>query len=1142
MRRTSEMNFVRVPVCCAKANSHELSRVWPVVAVADRSVIFIMSFGLDLKVPRPGSLMKRFPPLPSVLCRIIFLLLATAGGLVAADAAPLSYNFEVRPLQASKCFACHGMDAAKRKGKLRLDVREAALEREAFVPGAPDESELIKRLLTTDGDEVMPPPDRHSALSPEEIALLKRWVAEGAHYEAHWAFATPVKPSVPEIAGVSHPMDALVRATLNKKGWKPAPEAERTDWLRRVTFAITGLPPASDEIKDFLADSSVNAHEAVVDRLLKSPRYGERMAAVWCDAARYADTYGRHEDADSFVWPWRDWVIRAFNDNLPYDKFLQWQLAGDMLPDATQDQRIATAFNRLPVQSNESGSDPEEFRWDQVFDRVKTTATTVLGLSMDCARCHDHKFDPLTRSDYYKFAAFFDKIDELGLFSRYSNGIPSPSAFVYKTGEQEHHAKLKADLLQAGKAWQEAHDGARARFDAWLADHAPPSRGKGLWGELATPSDRGRIEAILQRPHLYMSFDLIDPRKNSYLADNSYDTEGVGTASTKETAAGKLGRALVFHADKPRKFGLPPRIASYLRWQPFTFSFWLQMDEVPEHAVILHRSRAGLDAANRGYELTFEDGRLTATLAYFYPGNAIRVQSEERLEFKNFRHVAMTYDGSSKAGGIGLFADGRRLRTRIVRDHLTNEIAYLKAWGDQDSGQVADSSQNNAVSLKIGGRTLDSGIKEGAVDEFRVYNDNLSAVEVALLAGVPVEADDTSWKEWFIREIDEPSKQAYHKLRAARHAEAAFATQLGEMMVMDESHGPKRHTVMLNRGDFRQPGDAVEPSTPATLLPFPEGAPRDRRGLAAWIIDPQHPLTSRVQVNRLWTMFFGQGLVITAEDFGMQGKVPVYPEILDLLSVEFMDSGWDLKALCKSIALSSTYRQSTSPADPGLYQSDPDNAFLARGPRFRLPAEQLRDAALAASGLLTPTIGGPSVKPYQPAGLWEESGTQHSYVQDKGELLHRRSLYTFWRRTCPPPVMSVFDAPTREFCVARRASTLTPLQALALMNDMGFVEAGRVLAEKLNRQFPAATQDIERVNQAFLALIGRPPSPVETKAMTSLLQESRDYYQTSPKDATTLIAASGETPSDASLPAVEVAATTLMVRALLNSESFMVSY
>ena len=1067
----------------------------------------------------------------------------------AAAAVP-DFNFEVRPVLAAKCFSCHGSDVGNRKGKLRLDDRAAAIAKEAIVPGDTAKSKLIERILTTDPDELMPPPDRHQELTAAEKEVLRRWVVAGAEYAPHWAFTAPVKPTVPEISTPGseasaqksplHPIDAFVAERLAKEKIAPAPEANPAEWLRRVTFALTGLPPTAAEVAEFLRDAgeSSAAYERVVDRLLQSPHFGEKLARDWLDAARYGDTYGRHEDADCEVGPWRDWVIRAFNDNLPYDQFIQWQMAGDLLPNATQDQVVATAFHRLPVQSNESGSDPEEFRWDQVFDRIKTTATAVMGLTLECARCHDHKYDPFTMRDYYQLAAYFDNIDELGLFSRYTNGIPPPTTFVYKSGEQARHEELKQAVRAAEAALKTAREAAAPRFTAWLEHNAPPGQGAGLWSELADRSNR--VEALARKPETYFSFDLVDVKKLVFLADLDPKVAASGGILVSEDVPGRHGKGVAFLADKGKKYGIPDA-GHYLRWQPFTFSLWLKTDKVPERGVILHRSRAGLDAANRGYELTFEDGKLTATLGHFYPGNAIRVQAIEKIEFNEWRHIGYTYDGSSRAAGIKLYLNGKLLPVKIVRDHLYRDIDYLVEWGDLDNAKVADADKD-LIGLKIGGRTLDMGLRGCTVDEFRAYDAELSAVEIARLAELPEKSADASWLDWYVREIDPPARAALASLQAARQAENEFSTHLTELMVMREREGPRRATTMLNRGDFHQPGEVVAPGTPRALPPLPADAPKDRRGFAQWLTNPGHPLTARVQVNRLWTLFFGRGMVPTPEDFGVQGRVPSHPQLLDWLATHFIESGWDIKALCREIALSKTYRQSSLPADPTTRAADPNNDLLARGPRFRLSAEELRDAALAASGLLNRAIGGRSVNPYQPGGLWEDSGTQHVYKQDHGDKLWRRSLYTFWRRTCPPPTMSVFDAPTREFCRVKRESTTTPLQSLALMNDTAFLEAARVLAEKLVRARPQPADQSARVDDAFLLLTAHPPTAAQTKTMTALMDEARAHYAANAAEAETLLAATGESPPDAELPATEVAATMLMARAVLNSEPFISSY
>lgn len=1052
----------------------------------------------------------------------------------------VSYNFEVRPMLAAKCFACHGADAAKRKGKLRLDEREDAVEKKAIVAGEPDQSKLMKHILSKDEDEVMPPPEKHNALTDAEKDLLRRWIKQGAKYESHWAFTPPTKPLIPEVSGVSSPIDVLVRAPLLKKGWQAAPEADREQWLRRVSFALIGLPPTLSEIDAFVTDASSDAYEKVVDRLLKSPHYGERMAINWLDAARYGDTYGRHEDADSEVWPWREWVIRAFNDNLPYDQFIQWQMAGDMLPGATQDQIVATAFHRLPVMSNESGSDPEEFRWEQVFDRVKTTATAVLGLTLECARCHDHKYDPFTAREYYQFAAFLNNIDELGLFARYTNAIPTPTAFVYKSGEQAKHEKLKREVQQAESQWQKAYKDAPGRFTAWLKTNAPPGGGAGLWRELADNTLSQRKEAQQSQPEFYASFDLMDTKKRLFIADSDPSLVGTGSIVSEE-APGKSGSCCIFLKDKGKKYGFP-KVAHYLRSQPFSFSFWFRAEEVLTQGVILHRSRAGLDSANRGYELTFESGKLTATLGHFYPGNAIRVQVMESLDFKDWKHIGFTYDGSSRAAGMKLYANGQELPVKIIRDQLYKDIDYLKEWGDLDNAKVADADAGDLITLRIGGRTLDSGLHDAAIDELRAYDAQLSAVEMARLAGATMQTGDAAWFDWYAREVDGPCRDSFEQLTMARKSENEFSTQLTELMVMHEMQGPRRAMPFLKRGDFRQPGDEVQPGTPAALPPLPKDAPLDRRGLAQWMIQPQHPLTSRVQVNRLWTLFFGRGIMSTPEDFGLRGQVPSNPALLDYLAVHFVENGWDIKALCREIVLSKTFRQSSIPADASIGRDDPDNTFLARGPSFRLSAEQLRDAALAVSGLLNPTIGGRSVNTYQPEGLWEDSGTQHVYIQATGDKLYRRSLYTFWRRTCPPPMMNMFDAPTREFCLVRRESTLTPLQALALMNDTGFLEAARTLAEKLVKHYPQSDMESQRVRDAFRLLTSHQPSEVELTAMVKLMDEARDYYTKNTAEADKLLAVTGASVLDKSLSATEVASTLLMTRALFSSEPFVSSY
>lgn len=979
----------------------------------------------------------------SLVKNLLFLLILPLLPVVAeagsGGAGEVSWNFEIRPLLASKCFSCHGADVQARKGKMRLDDL-SGLPAGTIVSGHPEQSALMKRVHADDPDEVMPPPAKSAPLSEAEKELLARWIAGGAPVEKHWAFVPPVKPSIAD-SGRENPIDVLVRESNEKRKQTPAPPASKSDWLRRVSFALTGLPPQPSDFQAFLAaPDDEAAYEAVVDRLLASPHFGEHLAQDWLDAARYGDTYGRHEDADSEVWPWRDWVIGAFNRNLPYHEFIQWQTAGDMLPAASQDQRIATVFNRLCVQSNESGSDPEEFRWEQVFDRVKTNATVFMGLTMECAQCHDHKYDPFSQKEYYQFAAFFNNIDELGLFSRFSNGTPSPTAIVYKDGEARQHLQLKQAITGAEREAQQVASGVPERFAAWLVNHTPPGPGEGIWSSITARTPE-RMGTVPRGPVQYFSFDLLDIKGKKFIAD-----VGSGPGSSDNASLtpppGKFGFGAGLPLDKDKKYEFPG-IAGFGRTDAFSFTLWLKMESDLPRAVILHRSRAGVDAAHRGYELTLENGRLTATLAHFYPGNAIRVESRDPVHFHEWRHIAWTYDGSSRAQGLKLYLDGKALALRTVRDGLTRDIDYLREWGDLDNVKVADAKAADLISFQIGGRNLDKSLRGSVIDDLKIFDCALTEPEVAVAASNQVEGGEQAWMAWFKREIDGPSRDVAARLKQAREAENKFSTTLRDLMVMEEQAGPRRATPLLQRGSWSSPGEPVSPGTPASLPGWPEGAPNNRLGLAQWLTSPEHPLTSRVEVNRLWRLFFGQGLVATGHDFGIQGSPPALPRLLDWLAVEFRESGWDIKKLCRRIALSQTFRQSSLSTDPAALESDPDNKWLSRGPRLRLSGEQIRDAALALSGLLVPQVGGPSVKPWQPEGLWEDTGTQHQYDMGSGEALHRRSLYTFWRRTCPPPMLTAFDAPSREFCLIQRETSQSPLQTLTLLNDRIFLEASR---------------------------------------------------------------------------------------------------
>lgn len=963
--------------------------------------------------------------------------------------------------------------------------------------------------------------------------------------ERHWAFTSPLKPRVPAPLSADEvpprfPVDAFINAAAAREGLTPAPPAERGEWLRRVSFALTGLPPTLEEIDDFLADRSDSAFEKVVDRLLASPAYGERLAVDWLDAARYADTYGRHEDNTCATWPYRDWVIRMFNQNLPYDRFVAWQTAGDLMPEAGQDALIATAFNRLHQQSNEAGSNEDEFRWQHIFDRVATNARTFLGLTLECAQCHDHKHDPFTTRDYYQFAAYFNNIDELGLFSRFTGAVPAPSAFVYQPGQEEVHRALRRQVEEAEANWQAARRAAHPHFQVWLQSNLTPGTLKPvptLWQRVLGRVDpRHENQATSPRHH----FPLDETDKEARVVRDSLDPAKTGkTRNAFRPAKGRFAGGLHLRDDRDNQLMLDD-VGHFRRIDPFSYSLWVQCPIEHDRAVILHHTRGGIDAAHRGYEFTLEDGRLAVTLAHFYPGNAIRVQAREKVSLSDWTHLGFTYDGSSRASGIVIYVNGRRIEADIVRDSLVKDITYRRQWGDYDE-ELPDLEIKTEATLEVGGRYLDRTLSGATIDELKVFSEELSAAEMAMLAGRAPPGDHHAWFDWYARTRDEAVKSSAAALQQARRAEDDFVADLTEVMVMREWDGPRRVTPILTRGQWDAPGETVEPGVPEVLASWPTGAPRNRLGLAQWLTDPRHPLVARVAANRYWRLVFGQGLVATPEDFGVQGARPTHPELLDWLAVWLVENGWDVKAYLRMLVLTDAYRRSSIPARPEDAAADPANVWLARGPRLRLSAEQVRDAALAASGLLVPTIGGPSVKPYQPEGLWEDSGTQHIYHQDSGPKLYRRSLYTFWRRTCPPPLMTVFDAPSREFCRVRRDETLTPLQGLALMNETGLLEAARVLAESLVRAHPDPREQDRRIEEACRRLIGRPPLPAQSVSWVRLVDEGRTYYSGVPGDAELLLSGAGEHPRDTALNPVEVAATLLMTRALLAADSFVSS-
>ncbi len=1012
----------------------------------------------------------------------------------------VDFNLHIKPLMSDRCYTCHGPDEKARKAKLRLDTKAGAfkaLDDGMFVvkPGNLAKSEVYRRITATDPDDHMPPAKSNLALSKDEVELIRRWIEQGADWKGHWAFLPVGAVSPPKVKTPRWPkneIDRFVLARLESEKLQPAPEANRERLIRRVTFDLIGLPPTLAEIDAFLADQSPQAYERVVDRLLASPSYGERMAVDWLDVARYADTYGYQSDRFNHMWPWRDWVIQAFNKNLRFDDFIIWQIAGDLLPNATREQKLATAFNRNHRQTNEGGSVDEEFRVEYNADRVHTTAGAFLGLTMECARCHDHKYDPISQKDYYRMFAFFNSTDESGLYSHFTDAIPTPTVLLYKDDAQEkQHQELNRAIAAKQKAWADYRTQVKAGFEDWLKKKEPLSV-SGMIG--------------------HYSFDAITNNQ----AANALSTNHPGKLTeSPKSVAGKFGQALLFSGENSVAID---KLTNFKRIDSFSFSLWLNIPEERDEIVVMHHQQAGSDAGYQGYQLILENGQASFALIHFWPGNALKVRTREKLKLHEWLQLGITYDGSSRANGVQLYLNGKPLAVEIVRDSLFKDSA-------------------NEVPLILAARFRGRGFKDGQIDELKIFNRCLTSLEMGAVHGGVSLADSAALLpqnkaelfDYYFSKADTNAAKLSAELKKLRDEENKLINGISEIMGMGDLPTP-RPTYVLKRGAYDAHGDVVEPATPESILPLDPKLPRNRLGLAKWMVDPKNPLTSRVIVNRYWQMFFGKGIVETAENFGSQGTLPTHPELLDWLAKHFMDSGWDQKALQKLIVMSATYRQS-SQASPELLARDPDNTLIARGPKNRLSAEMLRDGALSAAGLLVSKIGGPGVRPYQPDGLWEEKSSGWKYETDKGEGLYRRSLYTYFKRTSPHPAMTTFDAAERNTCIVRRQATSTPLQALVLLNDPQFVEAARKIGERALKEGGATLES--RITFAFRLLTSRPPNARELEVLKKLYQEQVEIFRANPEGSTALSKV-GSAASDAALDRAELAASTALANAILN--------
>ncbi len=1008
-----------------------------------------------------------------------------AEATVGSDEVAVDFNRDIRPLLADRCFACHGPNENDRQGGLRLDVQDSALGRgdsglRAIVPGYPEKSEVFSRIRSHEEDVRMPPVDSNKSLTPAQMELVRRWIAAGAAWQEHWSWVPPRRLALPGVVNQDWPrseIDHFILARLEREGLTPSPEAARTTLLRRVSFDLTGLPPTTDEVADFLNDESPGSYERVVDHLLHSQRYGEHLARFWLDAARYGDTHGLHLDNYREIWSYRDWVVNAFNKNMPYDLFTIEQLAGDLLPDPTIEQLVATGFNRAHVTTNEGGSIKQEVYVRNVVDRVVTVGTVFMGMTLDCTRCHDHKFDPFSMDDFYSLFAFFNSID----------GSPLDG------NRRDHEPVILAPTLDQQQQLE--------RYDQKV--RAVEKKMQDPWPEIDALQREWEQELIATTLESEAGQKKIIARSQSSVHLGDWYTVG----PFRDTRGGLNGSN---HGPE----GKPVELDAEFRLTSGEVVRWLRRPEWTDGEI--HLGLPGRLSANFLFRTISSEKARTLSVS-IGSGDAIKVYLNQELVLSN------------------------KVRRSVAADQETVDLALKEG--------------ENQLLLKIANYSGESGFYFRILSETEAFPRELQFI-VETAAGRRSEQDRTALRDFYRYRITsseawEETRQGLAELRVAR---AEVYRQVPTTLVWRETQEP-RAAHFLKRGEYDQPQHLVSRRTPLFLPPMRDDLKRNRLGLARWLTDPAHPLTARVAVNRLWLQMFGTGIVKTAEDFGSQGELPSHPGLLDWLALQFIEDGWDVKATMKRMVMSATYRQSSrvtssagefraedrqapSTSIPDLYAIDPENRLLARGPRFRLDAEMLRDQALSVSGLLVEKLGGPGVKPPQPDGLWAAVGYTASdtvrFVADQvPEKVHRRTLYTFIKRTAPPPQMSIVDAPSREACVMRRERTNTPLLSLMLFNDPQYVEAAQALARRTMRE--GGDSSHSRADFMFRTCACRPPTTVEMKDLVRSFHEELVAYEANSKAAKELVDI-GPAPLDATLDITQLAAWTMVANMLLCTD------
>lgn len=1039
----------------------------------------------------------------------VFSIAFLAHGGAEVNAGEIEFNRDIRPILAQNCFTCHGADSASRKAGLRLDhFEDATAPRKdsmpPITPGKPDASELVRRIFTTDEDDHMPPPESKKTLTEAQKNLLKNWISQGAVYQAHWALLPPQRSALPQVKNrkwAVNPIDQFILARLEAEKLKPAPEADRRTLARRASLDLTGLPPTPEEVEEFVKDKSSNAYERFIDRKLASPQWGEHRARYWLDAARYGDTHGIHIDNFREMWAYRDWVIKAFNRNQPFDQFTVEQLAGDLLPNYSLDQEIASGFNRCNITTSEGGAIDEEYLVLYARDRTEATSAVWLGLTTGCAVCHDHKFDPISQKEFYSLSAFFNNTTQKAMDGNVKD--TPPIAVVPRDEDREKWKTLSPRIKDAEKKIELRKANGHTDFEAWL----PTTSAKMFSARM--PQEKPVLRAVLNDSKTnLLKFTVRGERRQLTLASNVISRVGV-----------IAGKALVIDTN------VVPQIADagdFEKDQKFSFGAWVYLEKDREGALF-----ARMDDTNsfRGWDFWIEGGKPGTHIVSKWPEDALKVVSKKAIQDKRWTHVFITYDGSAKASGVKIYLDGEVQEVEIPTDKLQNSI-------------------RTTVPLKLGQRHTTAQLEKAGIQDLRLYERSLKPEEVkslardsrmAYLLSKPAaqrgkKTNEELYDRW-LTDIDPQFQKVKTSLADVEKEGGEIKARGAITHVMHERDQPAE-AYLLSRGEYDKRKDKVTPNTPAALPPMPSELPRNRLGFAKWLLLPENPLTTRVTVNRFWQEVFGTGIVRTTGDLGVSGELPSHQELLDWMAVEFRESGWDVKKFYKMLVMSATYRQSAAVTAEKL-EKDPSNRLLSRGPRFRMDAEMVRDYALASSGLLVPKIGGPSVKPYQPDGVWESvamiGSNTRDYKRDSGESLYRRSLYTFWKRAAPPALMDIFNAPSRETCTVRRERTNTPLQALATLNDVQFVEAARHLAERAMKE----AKEEERLNFMARRLLARPLKSDERKIVGSNFQDLLAHYKSDVKDAEALVAV-GESKADATLEKPLLAAYTMVANEMMN--------